>query len=357
MTSSPSLRPHLPSHLLLALVLLAGCGDGPRDEGPATAGATGGSATGGQTSATGMGSAGDASDGGSATTDGPKFDVGDGATGGGDGGADTCTNVDVLFVIDDSGSMADQQASLAASVPGFIAGIEQKLADADSLHVGVVTSDAYTYNEAGCRQLGDLVTQTGGQNSSNQVCTPFASGGRYLDETEPDFDSKFACIAKVGTLGDDDEKMMGAMLGALEPARNDPGGCNEGFHRLDSLLVVVLVTDEDDAPEPYGCDPNDVFGTNGCDTVGSGGTPDDWYAQLLAYKANLPENIVVLSFVGRGPNPSCGAQVNSKIAAFTDKFGDHGYVGDVCASDYSVLFDEALPVVEKGCQDYVPPEG
>ena len=57
--------------------------------------------------------------------DGPLLDVAPGQTGGGDpdGAADECTNVDILFVIDDSGSMADNQDQLIASFPGFIAGI------------------------------------------------------------------------------------------------------------------------------------------------------------------------------------------------------------------------------------------
>ncbi len=340
------------AHVLsLLLVAVSGCGDSPRDQGAATASGTGSSAG----TATGAASAGE--DGGS-TTEGTKFDVGHGATAGADGGdASTCTNVDILFVIDDSGSMADQQQSLINSFSGFVAGMQQQLANAASYHVGVVTTDAYTYNEDGCQNLGDLVTKTGGGSSSNQDCKPFGTGLRYLDDSEPDLDAAFSCIAQVGVFGSDDEKIMRAMLNALKPGNNAPGACNEGFSRLDSLLVIVLVTDEDDVPEPYMCDPNDPFGPNPCETVGSGGDKDSWYAELLTYKANIPENIVVLSLIGRSADNACGAQVASKLFGFTNLFGEHGYVGDVCAGDYAPFFTDALPVIEQACQDYIPPEG
>src|SRR5262245_53941323 len=68
----------------------------------------------------------------------------DGGTGtggaGGQGGFDGCHNVDVLFVIDDSGSMSDKQKALVAAFPGFVSTMKQKLAKAVSYHVGVVTS-------------------------------------------------------------------------------------------------------------------------------------------------------------------------------------------------------------------------
>jgi hypothetical protein len=177
---------------------------------------------------------------------------------------------------------------------------------------------------------------------------------RFIDPTEPMLGAKFACAAKPGSGGNDDEKVMRGLLDALSPAKGAAGECNEGFLRLDALLVVVIITDEDDAPEPYGCDPDDPF-NNPCDTVGSGGSPDEWYAELLSYKANLPENVVVLSLIGRGPMSSCGAVINSEVLGFTNRFGPNGFVGDVCWTDYSGFFTDALPVVDTACDNYVPP--
>jgi hypothetical protein len=323
-----------------------GCGDG---RGQAQSGGTG--------DGVGDGDTGSDTDAGDASS-GPVLDVGGGMESADDGGtADECTNVDILFVIDNSGSMADNQESVVASFGGFIAAIEQNLALAESYHIGVISSEAYYENAPGCTAIGDLVTQTGGVESSNCVGTPFASGKRYLDQTEPDLEAKFACIAELGATGSDDEKVAASMIAALAPANNEAGQCNDGFARLDSLLVVVIITDEDDAPEPYGCDPDAFPGDpDACDTTGSGGTPDEWTQTILSYKANLPENVVVLALIG-GYQNSCGAVISSKLLGFANNFGDHGFVGDVCAASYDEFFAQALPVVDMACEDYVPPEG
>ncbi len=258
-----------------------------------------------------------------------------------------CDKVDLLFVIDDSGSMADQQESLIASFDGFMRGVRQRLAGVQSYHVGVVTSEDYYANAPGCGAIGSLVTRTGGPLSSNRDCAPFASGARYLTQDEPDLAARFRCIAQVGTGGSDNERMARAMLNAVNPANNAPGRCNAGFARRDSLLVIVLVTDEDDVAEP--CD------TPGCTPGGSGGAADDWLRELTSYRAGLAQNIVVLSLLGRRLDNACGAQVAARLLGFTNRFRQNGFVGDVCAARYDDFFSGALSVIETACRGYVAP--
>ncbi|MCC6216111.1 MAG: VWA domain-containing protein [Polyangiaceae bacterium] len=269
-----------------------------------------------------------------------------GVDAGGDGGPTECPNVDILFVIDSSGSMADQQQSLIASFGGFVAGIQQKLSQTKSYHVGITTTSDYQGNRAGCAEIGNLITQTSGPLSSATVCTPFASGKAYLDENEPDLALKFACAAKVGTGGSDDERMARAVMNALEPARNGTGGCNEGFSRPDSLLVLVLITDEDDVDE--GCDPFETC------SHGSGGTPDEWAATVVAHKGGYAQNIVVLSLLGLKADNACGAVPASKLIGFTNRF-QNSSKGDVCSASFDQFFLDALPVIDTACVNYVPP--
>lgn len=344
---------------LVVLVLSNGCGDAGGGEAGATAtSVTTASApeTSSDVPTTSGTEAGAGSSGGDASGgDAPKLDVGFDSEGSGEPPVE-CPNVDILFVIDSSGSMADQQDSLIASFAGFVAGIQQQLTYTESYHVGVVTSSDYFYNAGDCTAIGDLIVQTGGPASSGTSCLPFASGGHYLDESEPDLAGKFACAAKVGTGGSDDEAMARGMLNALRPENSAPGACNAGFAREDSLTVIVLITDEDDVPEPFGCDPDDPF-DNPCDTVGSGGTPDDWTAELLAYKAGLAENVVVLALLGQRLDNTCGAVPASKLIGFANDWGDQGFTGDVCAASYDEFFAAALPVVDEACAGYVPPAG
>src|SRR3954463_379131 len=53
-------------------------------------------------------------------------------------------NIDILFVIDDSPSMADKQANLAANFPNFIDVLNTIEGGLPDVHIGVVTSDVGT---------------------------------------------------------------------------------------------------------------------------------------------------------------------------------------------------------------------
>src|SRR5687767_3990961 len=86
-------------------------------------------------------------------------------------------NLDILFIIDDSPSMSDKQAALAAAFPRMIDVLAQLDGGLPNLHIGVVTSDMGTsasgslpapaigvVGQGGCSGRGDdgrLQTTTG----------------------------------------------------------------------------------------------------------------------------------------------------------------------------------------------------
>lgn len=274
--------------------------------------------------------------------DDPKFDLGV-APDINQGESDECTKVDILFAIDNSGSMGDEQGNLIAAFPGFVAGIQEALQFAESYHIGVVTSDSYGPNEGGCQGVGDLVTQTGGSDSSNAVCAPFSSGFRWFDNTEPNLAATFACAAQVGTDGSGDEEQVHGVLRATDAERNAPGACNEGFLRDDALLVVVLITDEEDEED---CIP--IFGCDGGTPAG----PNEWFTRLVTNKFNIETNIVMLSLVGL-PGSSC-ADNASRIVDFGSRFTNHAE-GEICGGNYAEFFTQAISEIDTACQDFIPP--
>jgi hypothetical protein len=327
----------------LTSALLLACGEpgqssGDQAEGGvASLGSDTGQQEGAEASATDSESDGDTGD--TGDTGGVRFDVGSAG-----GGTDVpmaveCQNVDLLFVIDNSASMQSEQASLVASFGGFVAGIQTALESAKSYHIGVVTTDNYAYNAPSCRSLGALVTRTGGGASSNTDCLPFASGMRYLDDSEPDLASKFACIGQVGISGSSGEMQAEAGYRAVSPALNAAGACNEGFIREDALLIVVIITDEDDK--------------GGFVIGGSEGEPIDWFETFVSYKGGIEENIVVLSLVG-GPNNSCGAEHCVRLISMTNMF-TNGSIGDICAPSYETFFTDAVDVIDEACTNFTPP--
>ncbi len=286
-----------------------------------------------------------------------------------------CKKVDFLFVIDNSGSMADEQLNLIASFPQFISTIQTTLDEAQDYHVMVIDTDAWVYEQ--CPGLCDLfmtclvdpqfecgvtepmecedilgagVTWPRGAQASNEDCM-FASGARYMDESEPDLSASFQCAARVGTgATSDPEKPMESMVAAVTP--NTPAAtCNTGFVRDDAILVVTFITDEDDAPSD-----------------GSSGTVEGWRQALIAAKKGDPNAVVVLGLFGDGdqpgsicppfnPDAASGAEPSPRLREFVDSWGDRGVAGSVCAASYQEFFEQAVAVIDTTCDEYIPPAG
>jgi len=278
-------------------------------------------------------------------------------TNGGDSSSDSgCKKVDLLFVIDNSGSMADGQANLVSSFPALIDGMRTELADTMGYNVGIISSDTYI-GDITCAPLqdGNLITRTAGIDSSNNVCGPFSSGERYMTEAD-DLETQFACAAQIGTSGDGNERPMSSLVAALSPGLTGAGACNEGFLRDDALLVVVIITDEEDDHEVDGCmqDPQ----------PGSPGEPAGWFQGVIAAKGGDESKVVVLSLVGPAEGPMCplldkcnggidGAEVAHRVIEFTEMF-TYGTVGSIC-EPYGPIFVEAIGVIKSACDEFEPP--
>ncbi len=245
-----------------------------------------------------------------------------------------CGEVDFLFVIDNSGSMGDEQNTLVANFPAFITGIQQTLEGVDSYHVGVVTTDTYSHNIPGCQNLSSLVVETGGFDSSMMACGPYADGDNFMTEND-DLATAFSCAAQIGTDGSALERPMQAVVEAVTEVDGGPGQCNEGFMREDALLVIVIITDESDT-----------------DSIGDS---QSWFDDVVNAKGGIPENVVVLSIIN-SPMGMCGFDLAVEIGAFTDLFGVNGFQADICQADYEPFFQEAIGVIDIACDNFIPPD-
>ncbi len=162
------------------------------------------------------------------------------------------TALDILFVVDNSGSMSEEQRQLIDSVGAYLfATIEADLGELPDLHVAVISTDvgAGNYNISGCTGAGD----DGLLQSEPRIagCTP-PSDSFLQDAPDPEggrlrnFDGSladaFACIARLGIDGCAFEQPLESARRALD-GRNPE---NDGFVRDDALLLLVVMTDEDD---------------------------------------------------------------------------------------------------------------
>lgn len=250
--------------------------------------------------------------------------------------SDGCDKVDILFVIDNSGSMGDNQANLIRNFPKFAESIEAKLGPDVDYHVGVVTTDAYANNPPSCQMLGGLVSQTIGEDGSPKECIVAGSGARYLTSKD-NVSDQFSCIANVGTFGSASEDPIGAARAAL--GELGTGSCNDGFLRGDSLLVLAFLTDEDALP--YENAPPDRFTT-------------EWVQGLAEASGHHPENTVVVSMTTGVAGSVCENELEATmLVEFTNKYTHHHLV-DICAESYGEPLRDALEPVDKACANYEP---
>ena len=273
---------------------------------------------------------------------------------------DGCKKVDFLFVIDNSGSMLEEQQALAASFPSFINSIESTLDQAQDYHIMVIDTDAWVH--AGCALLcgfpplpglcvgyecgvtqpeqcedvlGAGITHPKGADASNQDCN-FQNGLRFMTDAEPNLVGAFQCAARVGTGSTDDpERPMEAMVKALDYDDIVIETCNFNFLRDDAILVVTFITDEND-------DQGD----------GSAGTVDSWRQALIDAKNGDPEAIVMLGLYGGG---GC-AEESPRLDQFLDSWGDKGLYGSICSNDYDAFFQQAVDTIDTTCDEFDPPE-
>lgn len=206
------------------------------------------------------------------TGSGILLDVGPGETEGpcvGEGCNDGCTSVDLVFVIDNSGSMGDYQNALSLAFPDFAQTLDTTLPPGTNLHVGVTSTEmgysgsgSTSINNGTCTFVGDDmmpndafyitpdVTDTGRNGAQGRLYDP-GDGTTYFEYVTGTGGAELAALeawfgqaANIGTGGSNIE-MSAAPAGWVADSAND--GTNAGFIRdAGSVLVVFFMQDEPD---------------------------------------------------------------------------------------------------------------
>ncbi len=128
--------------------------------------------------------------------------------------------VDLLFVVDNSCSMSDEQQALAAAGQQFLGALQASGLD---FHLGVVSTDM----------------------TDDQGRLAEAYGYRWVERTTANPALVFAELLQLGTTGSGLEKGTDAVYAAVE-TEGAPGRHNDGFFRDEASLLVTAVTDEED---------------------------------------------------------------------------------------------------------------
>ena len=303
-----------------------------------------------------------------------KLDVG--APGTTTGNAEGCQKVDFLFVIDNSGSMQEEQQALVDSFAGFIATIQDTL-NAQDYHVMAIDTDAEPlgFSEISCDADGcscdpspqccyavcdedgpvsfldptecagaacdayvfpeGCEVSLGAGKAEDPVFESCGIDGdrRFMTDTQANLADTFACAALVGAGGDGAERPIEAMQAALT-TQTAASGCHEGFLRDDAILVVTLITDEDDS--------------------NSDGMAAAWHDALVATKADVETAIVMLGLIGdTDVCPASQAEDAPKLRTFIESF-THGSWGSVCEPTYDPFFTAAVTEIDITCDEFRP---
>jgi len=173
---------------------------------------------------------------------------------------------DILFVVDDSNSMSEEQEGVARELPTFVEILQTGAGVQQNLRVGLVNTSVYSAFFGNQLQLtkypeGGWLRQFPGADGG------VGGGERWLTDPDPDIVPRLsAAIRALGINGSFQETPFEAARIALTgtgfwTTLADGGNPNAGFLRQGARLLVVAVSDEDDCSE-MSHDPPTVVYTN-----------------------------------------------------------------------------------------------
>jgi hypothetical protein len=273
--------------------------------------------------------------------------------------------VDLLFMVDNSNSMTEEQASLTEQFPRLVTvlatGDRNPTVDADgdgnpanvgddfppvmSLQIGVITSDMGVggFNVMTCNDepnFGDNgLLRTQGNTAISGCMATYPS---FLEFRRGATDAAMyardvSCVATVGTGGCGFEQQLEAVLKAVTPSTCTDPWCtfnmgtrghadvaNSGFVRPDSLLALILVTDEED------CSVADSELFNTASTRYSGELnlrcflnptaqhPISRFVEGYLATRNSPDLLVYAAITGVPPNVSTATATHDQILALPE---------------------------------------
>lgn len=169
-------------------------------------------------------------------------------------------DVDLLVVVDNSGSMIEEQKNLETNFKALINKLAGLPGGLPNLHIAVVSSDVGAGNTTitgnpACNRPGgdqgkmDPLTRGG-------TCGVMGGAGYLMSAGDNknytgDLATVFGCVANLGTTGCGYEhQLQSARLALTENFHQ----ANAGFLRENALLAVLFLTDEDDCSAAYETD-------------------------------------------------------------------------------------------------------
>ncbi len=275
---------------------------------------------------------------------------------------DGCDKMDILFVVDDSGSMGEEQANLASNFPRFVEVLDayRTIGGRElDYRLGVTTTGKDFTTIVNIDFLGMMQTMTISENGPNgELQQECGMTRKWIESSDADVSSTFSCVAEVGTGGSSTE--MPLLMTEMALTERMADGSNTGFLREDALLAVVMLTDEDD------CSREGDMAEISIDVANPGAAADE-----CDDSATLPVSrfLEVLDDVkgdrGRwagaiiaGPT-DCSSSFGDAVRAdrlqrFASEAGDNVVFSSICEGDLSGALMSAVETFGAACEAFPP---
>lgn len=258
----------------------------------------------------------------------------------------TSVPIDILWVVDNSGSMETSQALVAANVASFIGKFKQTNFD---FRIAVTTTDAY-------RSLGKFTGDSSWSRFRDGTAATGYSGVKIIDPNTPNIEAVFDKNIKQGISGSADERGFESMEAALKNLQN-----RAEFPRPGSYLAVIFLTDEEDFS--WDGTANIQLDANGNpmsnldprlhsidryldvldEVTGSTDTKKNYVVNTIAIFDDACRAQLATSFTGR--------RVADRYAALTDATG--GVKASLCNSFDSILSSISDTILEFSSKFYL----
>jgi hypothetical protein len=242
-----------------------------------------------------------------------------------------CSKMDLVFVVDNSESMEEEQGSLKANFPKFINVIQN-------------------YKTKAGRELDFriAVTSTDAANDKGRFRTVGGIARPWLERSDANIVSVFGERAAIGITGSFDEQPLETLKLSLTDRITDKS--NGTFLREDALLAVVILTDEDVA----GLGPDVKLGLPPVFIPAK--EPAAYIADIDALKAGKRERWASAVIAGPAqPAPTCKAVEATKLEDFTAKTGKNAIFSSICDTDLSGALERAVETFSAACKDFSGP--
>lgn len=209
----------------------------------------------------------------------------------------TVPEVDILWVVDNSCSMADEQSALGSN---FYAFINYFLDSGLDWHIGVVSTDM----------------DAGGQSGKLRKALGFS----YLTPEVNDPVTLFGNMVNLGTDGSAEERGIDAAFAAIAQPTSALAAANAGFYREKAALHVVVISDEED--QSRNIEKNEFID----------------YLRTLKADADIP--VTFSSIVGI-PGQPCGGADWTPGRRYLDVTSSVGGIAfDICEQDWQPVLDQ-----------------